>query len=630
MQNSRGFSLGNSQASRRGFLQGTFAVGASGFLQKSGVTSLSPGKSEPALAEFSYEQVDVREPLAVAQRMNVTDVLLGLDEDSLLKPFREMAGLPGPGTSLGGWYAWKEDYNFHHDDVGLAPAATFGQWVSALARLYACSKFDGADGRHEIAARVVRLNGLLNDTIAPGYFARTRFPGYSFDKLLCGLIDAHQWAGDRDALSIAAKMTAAAEPSLPGRAIDREIQCKLGRDASWMWDETYTLPENLYIAASRGAGSSYHQMAQAYLADQTYFQPLAHGINVLSDKHAYSYVNALCSAMQAYFVDGSAMHLEAVRAGFAMLSEQSFATGGWGPDELLRKPGYDELAKSLVASHNSFETPCGSYAHMKLTRYLLRATRDGSYGDSMERIMLNTVMGALPLQADGRSFYYADYNFVGKRMYSVHRWPCCSGTLPQVVADYGINGYFSEPGAVWVNLYQRSELRCRIDAQTIILEQTGSYLDDGNVLIRISTSAPASFALRLRIPAWAQDNFKLQVNSHAANVYPERGFASLERVWRTGDIVRAQFPMKLRLEALPANGSPTHEKTVALLRGPLVLFALRDPGESGWVSMERQALLSAQRTGASEWLATSQSGPRRFVPFTELGDREYSTYLKLI
>ena len=561
--------------------------------------------------------------------MNVTDVLLGLNEDSLLKPFREMAGMPGPGASLGGWYAWKPDYNFHHDDIGLAPGATFGQWTSALSRFYAGSRFGGAGGRDELASRVVRLHELLGQAIAPGYFARTRFPGYSFDKLVCGLMDAHQWAGDSSSYSVLDRVAAAAQPSLPGHAIDREIQWKAGSDLSWMWDETYTMPENLYLVSQRGAGNSYHRMAQAYLADETYFQPLADGINALSDKHAYSYVNALCSAMQAYFVDGSAMHLQAAKTGFARLEAQSFATGGWGPDEVLRKPGYDELAKSLTASHNSFETPCGGYAHMKLTRYLLRATRDGRYGDSMERVMLNTIMGALPLQSDGRSFYYADYNAIGRRIYSLHRWPCCSGTLPQVVADYGINGYFTEAGAVWVNLYQSSALRWRVGSQTVMLEQTGTYLDDGQIRLVISTAGPASFALRLRIPAWAEGEFTLRVNSRPLTAVPQKGFASVERVWRMGDVVELQLPMKLRLEALPANGGPTHEGLVALMRGPRVLFAVREAGDTGPITVDSGALLHAEQTGQNEWLAKTANGTRSLMPFTELGEREYATYITL-
>ena len=153
---------------------------------------------------------------------------------------------------------------------------------------------------------------------------------------------------------------------------------------------------------------------------------------------------------------------------------------------------------------------------MKLTRYLLRATRDGKYGDSMERVMLNTVLGALPLKPDGSSFYHSDYNFEGKRVYSNVVWPCCSGTLPQVVADYGINTYLREPGAVWVNLYQPSKLRWTEAGVPVALEQTSDFLGsshtDQTVRLRITSASPASFALRLRIPAWAGPNTILKMN----------------------------------------------------------------------------------------------------------------------
>ncbi len=616
--------------SRRQFLRGSLALGAAPLLPQA-LAEVVPGARPAVLEEFRYEEVQVTDPVAVAQRANVTEVLLGLNEDGLLKPFREMAGAAAPGQSLGGWYEYNPGYNFHHDDIGLAPGANFGQWVSALARLSAASRFGAADGTPELAAKALRLNQLLAADITPAYFRLTRFPGYSFDKLVCGLMDAHEYVADRNAWATLDRVAAAAAPALPGHAVDREVQWAPGKDLSWMWDETYTLPENLYLASSRGADPAYRRMARAYLDDDTYFLPLAKGADVLADKHAYSYVNALCSAMQAYFVDGSAVHLQAAKNGFDRLEEQSFATGGWGPDEVLRKPGYDEVAKSLTASHNSFETPCGSYAHMKLTRYLLRATRDGRYGDSMERVMLNTVRGVLPLQADGHSFYYADYNWVGKRIYSLHRWPCCSGTLPQVVADYGINTYFREHGGVWVNLYQASELHWQTPSGLVVLEQSGSYLDDGKVRLRITAARPAVFALHLRVPAWAQTAYTLRLNGKPVQAPLESGFARLERTWRTGDSVDAEFPPALRLETLPANGGPGHPGTVALLRGPLVLFALRDAAESGLeLKLEREALLGAERTGPSEWTVKSQGGARRFVPFTAVGESLYSTYVTAV
>ncbi|WP_263381231.1 glycoside hydrolase family 127 protein [Granulicella arctica] len=594
------------------------------------VTQLRP---EAPLEEFRYDQVSILGTRQIQQRENVLNILTGLNEDSLLYPFRAMSdtvGRPVPGTSLPGWYQWYPNYDFHHDVGGLAPGHSFGQWVSALSRFYAQSKFDDATGNTQLAEQARRLNQLMAECIGPGYFVKTVFPAYSYDKLVCGLKDAHCLADDKTAFAILDQITDYAAPSLPGRAVKRETAWKLGAGPEWMWDESYTIPENLYLVSALGAGPRYRGIAEQYLENSTYFEPLSRNVNVLSDRHAYSYINALSSAMQAYFVGKSAMHLEAARNGFAMLQQQSFATGGWGSNELLKKPGYDELASSLTSSHNSFETPCGSYAHMKLTRYLLRATRDGKYGDSMERVMLNTILGALPLQSDGHAFYHQDYNYIGKRIYSSTIWPCCAGTLPQVVADYGINTYFREPGAVWVNLYQPSKVRWMEGDNPITLEQTGEFLADGTVRLHIASSSPATFALRLRIPAWAGNKNMLLINNHPATIAAEKSFTTIERTWRNGDIVELRLPISLNLEAIPSNGGPEHPNTVALLYGPLVLLALRESSELGSLSLSRDALLAAERTGRMEWTVKSNSGPRRMVPFVEVGDRPYSTYVTAI
>ena len=620
----RQLSANSLHLSRRSLLQSGVAVASLAALERTGL-AIEP---QPPLQEFAYDQIAVRGSLQLAQQKNVSDVLLGLDPDSLLKPFREMSGKPGPGASLGGWYEWNPTYDYHHSPTGLCPGATFGQWTSALARLQAGSRFDGKENS-VLADRVHQLHALLAESVGPGYFAQTRFPAYSLDKLTCGLMDAHHLLHDSTALATLDQLTAAAQPSLPGHAMEREIQWKVGRDLSWMWDETYTMPENLYLVSSLGGGARYRKMAEDYLLN-SWFEPLSRGENVLGDLHAYSHVNSLCSAMQAWLVGGSAMHLRAAQNGFDFLEAQSFATGGWGPDELLRKPGYDEIAKSVTRSHNSFETPCGSYAHMKLTRYLLRATRDGRYGDSMERILHNTVLGALPLQPDGRSFYHSDYNTVGKRVYSGSIWPCCSGTLPQVAADYGINTFLHEPGAVWINLYHPSELRFSHDGKAIAIEQSGGYPHTGNVEIAVRPSQPVALQIHLRIPAWAGDKAVLRLNDTKIPIVTTKGFITVDRVWRTGDKLSLDLSPSLRLEPLPPDLGTTHEKTVALMYGPLVLFALRDAAETGTIALSADALLHAERSGPAEWTVHAPSRTRRFVPFTAVGDRLYSTYISLV
>ncbi len=491
---------------RRRFLTLTIATVTATRLHANNPAATSPLRSP------HYNQVTVLSDLHRAQGRNTLAILSGLSDDSLLKPFRAMAGQAAPGVDIGGWYQYLPTYDFHTGDAGFAPGHCFGQWTSALARTSA------SDNNPVLADRVRRLHRLYAETISPAFFDGTRFPAYTFDKLVCGFMDAHHLLHDPQALPTLEKARQAALPSLPGRAIEREYAWRVDRDASFHWDESYVLPENLYLVSSMGGGADFRTMAEQYLLD-SFFDPLARGENVLGGLHAYSHVNALCSAMQAYFVAGSTRHLQAAVKGFAMLEAQSYSTGGWAPEETLERPGSDRLFTSLTKTHNSFETPCGAYAHMKLTRYLLQATRDGHYGDSMERVMLNAALGARPMQGDGHSFYYADFSSAARRVDSTHRWPCCSGTLPQLAADYGINAYLLGPAApnrstpdpsVWVNLYFASNVRWSTPSAHLRLEQEPGYPETDTIRLHLRTSRPSTLRLHLRIPEWAQNQTRLR------------------------------------------------------------------------------------------------------------------------
>jgi DUF1680 family protein len=581
-----------------------------------GAAARSPA-APPPLAEFGYGDVRVDSALHRAQLESTTEVLMSLSEDSLLKPFRQMAGQSAPGADLGGWYNYDPNYDWHRDDAGFAPGATLGQWISALARYHAIT------GSQAAQAKVQRLNRLYAATIGEGFYDLNRFPAYCYDKLLLGLIDSYQLAGDRAALAILDRTTDAALPHLPAAAIDRELPWRPGKDQSYRWDESYTNPENLFLAWRRGAGRRYRDLAVRFLNDATWFDPLARGENVLAGKHAYSYVNSLSSAMQAYFTLGSERHRHAAENAFSMLTAQSFPTGGWGPDEKLTSADGTELYASLTASHNSFETPCGAYAHFKLTRYLMRATRDARYGDSMERVMYNTVLGARALQADGRAFYYADYNFRGSKVYSSHRFPCCSGTLPQVAADYGINSYLRDAAGVYVNLYLPSSARWVQAGTRAFLTQSGDYPFADTVAMRIALSRPARFTLNLRIPGWAGDA-RIEVNGRRFPGTADPGtFAAVSREWRDGDRIDLSLPRALRLEALDR----THADTVALLAGPLVLFPIRTDGEPP--RPQRAELLSARQLAPRRWQTTIGGTAVAFLPYMAIDQEPYATVMTL-
>jgi hypothetical protein len=574
------------------------------------------------LTEFGYGDVALASDAHESQLESTTSVLMTLSEDSLLKPFRQMSGMPAPGEDLGGWYRYEPDYDYRKNfDLGFAPGCPFGQWVSALARAYAIT------GDAAIREKVIRLNRLYAQTISAGFYEKNRFPGYTYDKLLLGLIDSHTYVKDPQALSILEQTTNTALPHLPGHAVEHDVRWRMDKDKddlSWTWDETYTMPENLFLAYQRGIGKRYYDLALEYLDDKTWFDPLSRNENVFNGRHAYSYVNSLSSAMMAYMVAGSEKHLLAARNAFAMLQEQSFATGGWGPDELLRAPGSNDVYESLTKTHHSFETPCGSYAHFKLTRYLLRVTGDARYGDSMERVMYNTVLGAKPLQENGETFYYSDYNFDAKRVYKQARWACCAGTLPQVATDYRINTYLRGPQSVYVILYIPSTLRWTENGEALSLTQEGDYPYEDRITFTMTSSGPTTMTLHFRIPAWAE-GASLFVNGTLQRGTRQGEFAAIRREWKTGDRVELELPLKMRLEAVDAR----HEDTVALLRGPLVLMAVKPAQDAPVPQFTREDLLRAKRISERAWEANGSGGSAKLLPFTSLGELPYTTYVKV-
>ncbi len=596
-------------------LLGRAAGGAFGFWAGSAVPRLgaavaSEGVPAPMLSEFGYGEVELADgPLERQVRENHA-LLLDLNEDSLLRPFRIREGLPASGTELGGWY----------DTYGFAPGATFGQWVSALTRYWAISP-DPATRE-----KVHRLIQGYAATIDPAgkFYVDNRFPSYIYDKLVCGLIDAHTFMGDPAALSVLERTTNAAWNHLPEKAMPRQETPVLhGEDFTrHCWDESYTLPENLFLAWQRTGRRRYLELAKRFLFNEEYFYPLARGENVLPGKHAYSHVNALSSAAQAYLVLGNDTYLRAARNGFAMVEQQSYATGGWGPDEHFFVPDTGKLAASLQSTHSSFETPCGSYAHFKIARYLMRVTRDPRYGDSMERVLYNTILGAKPIQPDGSSFYYSDYNFQAHKFFHPDKWPCCSGTLPQVAADYRISAYFRDARGIHVNLYVPSTVTWKRAGATYSLRQITDYPYSSQIRLEVAASSPATFSVFLRIPEWGDGARAVVSGEKGSRLLAPGTFAEIQREWRSGDRIELELPLNMRLEAV----DPWHQQTVALLAGPLVLMPIINGGR---IPASRALLLSARQpsAGARIWRTGSGTNALTLKSFMDIHDEAYTVYV---
>jgi DUF1680 family protein len=604
---------------RREFMRSGAALAAGMAVLHNRSLAMDAGATGPAqtkLSLFEYGDVQLLEGPMLDQFHNNLSLFMSLPDDDLLKPFRQLAGLAAPGEDMGGWYTPSNEFDPPNNLTGYIPGHSFGQYLSGLARAYAVT------GDKTIQAKVQALVKGFASTVAPKFYDGYCIPAYTFDKTNCGLIDAHQFAGDPHALAVLNKATDAVLPWLPEKALNRdEMRSRSHKNIAYTWDETYTLPENFYLAYQRGAGDRYKQLARRFLEDDTYFGPLSEGQNVLPGQHAYSHLNALNSAMQAYLTDGSEKHLRAAKNGFLFVLEQSYATGGWGPNESFCKPGTDELAHSLHATHSSFETPCGAYGQFKIVRSLMRATGESVYGDSMETVLYNTILGARPIRRDGVSFYYSDYNMDGQKADYSQKWPCCSGTFPQITADYGISSYFRSPRGVYVNLFVPSRVSWKQGSARVSLTQQTSYPESNETSLQLKLDRPEKFVVALRVPAWAGAGTAIRVNGKAANVAVQPGnWARIERNWKNGDRIEFTLDMPLRLVPIDAE----HPKIVALVHGPVALFAI----EPGTTELTRAQLIAAQRTVSQpgNWEVNTKAGKLRLKPFPAITDEHYRLY----
>jgi uncharacterized protein len=608
--------------SRRQFLKAaavtTGAVLAARSLPSGALPSVEVAVTPP-LSVFEYSQVQLLDGLFRQQFEHNHKIFLDLDEDGLLKPFRQREGMPAPGPDMGGWYDNSKDFDppagsFH----GFIPGHSFGQYVSGLARAYAVT------GSKPTQAKVHRLVRAYAATVEPTgkFYADYPLPAYTFDKTCCGLIDAHQFAVDPIALKVLRRSTDAVLPYLPEKALSRaEQEARPHKTIAFTWDETYTLPENFFLAYRRSGDPRYRDLGKRFIYHQ-YYDPLAANKNALPGMHAYSHVNTLSSAMQAYLVLGDKQYLRAAANGLRMVQEQSYATGGWGPNEAFVEPGKGLLAASLNHTHSSFETPCGAYGHFKITRYLLRVTRDSRYGDSMERVLYGTIAGAKLIEPDGTSFYYSDYNNQNAR--KVHykdKWPCCSGTFPQLTADYGISAYYPSADGIYVSLFIPSRLSWSQNKTKCRLTQQTSYPTSNTTELHFDLARPENFTVYLRIPAWADAKTRVSINGKRieGDIVPGR-FLALRRGWKAGDRVEFEIGMPLRLESV----DDQNRDNVALVRGPVSLFAVGDiPAK-----LTRSQLLAATPASQSsqDWVVASGGQSVTLRPFEAVGDEPYRLY----
>jgi DUF1680 family protein len=596
--------------SRRGFMQRAACAAAAttlAGLPGADASAQSARGGQEILREFPYGAVRLTGGPIKQHFDRIHAHYLALDNDRLLKVFRQRAGLPAPGPDMGGWY----------DTNGFVPGLTLGQYISGLARFGAAT---GNKAAHDKVARLVEGFGeFIRRADGPyaGPNAQAQWAAYVMDKYVVGLVDAFQLSGVEEAKRL---LPVTIDKCLP--YISPVSRDRIGKKDP-PYDETYVISENLFHVATITGDEKYRKLAVHYLLDKEWFDPLAAGVDVLPEKHAYSHTIALSSGAQAYLNLGDAKYLKALMNAWRFMEPQRFASGGWAPEEQFVHLGQGKLAESLKTSRAHFETPCGSFADLKLARYLIRFTGRPEYGDGLERTLYNTMLATRLPNSDGDYPYYSDYAAGAEKKYYHRKWPCCSGTLVQGVADYALNAYFHDDDSLLVNLFVASEVVWKRASGAVAIVQDTDYPASDTVRLTVRDPGDSRFALKLRIPAWAK-GATVRVAGRTENVAPGE-IATVRNRWKAGDAVDLVVPQPLR--TLPIDGD--NPKLAALMRGAVMYVGLNPWEGLGEQPVDLPRSLSPLSSSGEAYRTVIAGRDLVFVPYFTVDTEKYNTYFRL-
>src|SRR4051812_45672812 len=171
---------------------------------------ISDSASREKLREFKYSDVKPPGGPIKDQYDRIHAHSLSLDNDRLLKVYRQRAGLPAPGDDMGGWY----------DADGFVPGHTIGQYISGLSRMYSSTR--DAATRAKVASLVQGYGATLGRDGYPyaSEKAAVTWPCYVLDKFVVGMLDSSRLAGIAVSRDLLARVIRGAIPHIPDHTYD--------------------------------------------------------------------------------------------------------------------------------------------------------------------------------------------------------------------------------------------------------------------------------------------------------------------------------------------------------------------------------------------------------------------------
>ena len=250
--------------------------------------------------------------------------------------------------------------------------------------------------------------------------------------------------------------------------------------------------------------------------------------------------------------------------------------GMFGADEDARK-GYTDPRQGV-------ET-CGMVEQMSSDEMLARITGDPFWADHCEDVAFNTYPAAVmpdfkslryitcPNMASSNSQNHSpgienDGPFLTMNPFSSR---CCQHNHSQGWPYYAENLWMATPdNGLVAMLYNACNVTAKVgDGTAVTLKEETHYPFDDKIKITVATSKDVNFPLYIRIPKWCNDAAIFVNGEKVNNTNKAATYTRIEKLWKEGDVVQVEFPMKIQLTEWKEN-----KNSVSVNYGPLT-FSLK-------------------------------------------------------
>jgi len=209
---------------------------------------------------------------------------------------------------------------------------------------------------------------------------------------------------------------------------------------------------------------------------------------------------------------------------------------------------------------------CVTTTWIQFNQNLFAITGDFKYYDEIEKAIYNHLLAAENPQTGCVSYYTP---LMSKKPYTCYI-TCCQSSVPRGIALIPNFTFGSIKNIPTLLMYEPAVYKENIitaDNKTInlSLQVESNFPENGNVVITVITSQPATFSISLRVPSWSSAytaliDGKTYKGKTGQNITINRG-------WKTGEKIKVTFQMPVKI----LEGGVSYPGQIALQRGPQVL-----------------------------------------------------------